>query len=493
MKRFTKALLTFACAASIVIGIPAFAHADEGDEQEPKPNVISSMMDIDKDVKYKYWLGQNDAAKISNVKVTDIAAHSAKVSFDYELFNVKDLKRLAFIVSVRKYSKIMVTADTLLGRSLSYDESDIDPPDPQDNKTDEDKKKDSENGDYIPKEFNIHFFSDTPGGYVRGLDYYNYDFAKKLPTKKKGHAQVIVTTKPTTTYTNTEGVGYVDGVVRVENGNIKKPIKPFTSTPELIRLIAKQVDSFDGSNRDKAIDIDVSSTYVGLHADYKDGTSIYFNNNAVQVPTFTTTKKDPPSQCSLGKNKKDSNKNGKDGDKETAKNASGKTSGILLMVEHTFKKNPALFIIAVLVVVVLVATCVVTLVRLSLVRKRAIANKAAAGADGTADAEGAANAEGAADTANAEGAADAANASDIAEGGAEVDAAGNGATAVDATEGNTAEGNTAYADLPEGGFDTPADTEATGYPETTANTEATVYTETPGYPETPSTNEQPEA
>ena len=387
MKRFAKALLTFACAASIVIGIPAFAHADEGDEQEPKPNVISSMMDIDKDVKYKYWLGQNDAAKISNVKVTDIAAHSAKVSFDYELFNVKDLKRLAFIVSVRKYSKIMVTADTLLGRSLSYDESDIDPPDPQDNKTDEDKKKDSENGDYIPKEFNIHFFSDTPGGYVRGLDYYNYDFAKKLPTKKKGHAQVIVTTKPTTTYTNTEGVGYVDGVVRVENGNIKKPIKPFTSTPELIRLIAKQVDSFDGSNRDKAIDIDVSSTYVGLHADYKDGTSIYFNNNAVQVPTFTTLKNDPPSHCSTGKKNNDSSKKDGNSDKNAAENASANDS-TMTPLQSAFNRSTVAFTIAIVSAVLLVAIGVVLAVKRSLTKKkRALASKEASEADGDGNSE----------------------------------------------------------------------------------------------------------
>lgn len=405
MKRFTKALLTFACAASIVIGIPTCAHAEEDTYPEVKPNVITSMMHLGKGEEKRYWLGQNDAAKITNIKVKDIAAHSAKVSFDYELFNVKDLKKISFIVYVRKYSQIMVTSHSLLGFSISYDIGDVDPVDNRNENKNKDKKKNSSKDGFKIRELTIPFFSDDPAsGYVRGQDYYNYNFPDKLPTKKKGHAQVTVSTMPATTYTNTQNIGDPSEVVRVEKGEVTDPIKPFIDTFTLMRWIGSKISLQDGT-ADKPVDIDVQTTYVGLHADYKNGSAIYFNNNAVQVPTFKTLKKDPPSQCSLGNHKKDSSKNGNN---NAAENASEKTSGIMSVVEQAFKRNPVLLVIAVLVAIVLVATCVVTLARLILIRKRAIAkadaSKEALADAETAEADGTEAAEGAEGTEGAEGA-----------------------------------------------------------------------------------------
>lgn len=385
MKRFTKALLTFVCAASIVIGIPTCAYADDEMYPNVKPNVISSIMKLNDDQKEAYWGGQNDAAKISNVKVTDVEAHSAKVSFDYELFNVKDLKRLAFIVSVRKYSKIMVTKGSSLGYSLPYDVGDIDPPDKKKNK-EEDKKKDtSAEDEYVYKESNMPFFSDAPeSGYIRGLDYYSYNLPNKLPTKKKGHAYVIVSTKPATKYTNTQNMGDTTRMIRVEKGETMDPVKPFIDTFSLMRWIANSIYDDD---LDRAVDIDVNSTYVGIHADYKDGSAIYFNNNAVQVPTFTTLKNDPPSHCSAGKKNNDSSKKDGNSDKNAAENASANDS-TMTPLQRAFNRSPVAFTIAIVSAVLLVAIGVVLAVKRSLTKKkRALASKEASEADGDGNSE----------------------------------------------------------------------------------------------------------
>ena len=382
MKRFTKALLTFACAASIVIGIPTCAYADE----QEKPNVISSIMKLNDDQKWDYWRGQNDAAKISNVKVTDVEAHTAKVSFDYELFNVKDLKRLAFIVSVRKYSKIMVTKGSLLGYSLSAEAGDVDPPDKKESKNEEDKKKDtSAEDEYIYKESNIPFFSGEPAsGYIRGLDYYSYNLPDKLPTKKKGHAYVIVSTKPATKYTNTQNMGDTTRMIRVEKGETVDPVKPYIDTFSLMRWIANNIYDED---LDRATDIDVNSTYVGIHADYKNGSAIYFNNNAVQVPTFTTLRKDPPSHCSVGKKNNDSSKKDGNSDKNAAENASANDS-TMTPLQRAFNRSPVAFMIAIVSAVLLVAIGVVLAVKRSLTKKkRALASKEASEADGDGNSE----------------------------------------------------------------------------------------------------------
>lgn len=385
MKRFTKALLTFVCAASIVIGIPTCAYADDEMYPNVKPNVISSIMKLNDDQKEAYWGGQNDAAKISNVKVTDVEAHSAKVSFDYELFNVKNLKRLAFIVSVRKYSKIMVTKGSSLGYSLPYDVGDIDPPDKKKNK-EEDKKKDtSAEDEYVYKESNMPFFSDAPeSGYIRGLDYYSYNLPNKLPTKKKGHAYVIVSTKPATKYTNTQNMGDTTRMIRVEKGETMDPVKPFIDTFSLMRWIANSIYDDD---LDRAVDIDVNSTYVGIHADYKDGSAIYFNNNAVQVPTFTTLKNDPPSHCSAGKKNNDSSKKDGNSDKNAAENASANDS-TMTPLQRAFNRSPVAFTIAIVSAVLLVAIGVVLAVKRSLTKKkRALASKEASEADGDGNSE----------------------------------------------------------------------------------------------------------
>ncbi len=413
MKRFTKALLTFACAASIVIGIPTCAYADE----QEKPNVISSIMKLNDDQKWDYWRGQNDAAKISNVKVTDVEAHSAKVSFDYELFNVKDLKKLTFIVSVRKYSKIMVTNDSLLGYSLSAEAGDIDPQYNQQSKNEEDKKKDtSKEDEYVYKESNIPFFSDEPAsGYIRGLDYYSYHYPKNLPTKKKGHAYVIVSTKPATKYTNTQNMGDTTRMIRVEKGETTDPVKPYIDTFSLMRWIAGKIDK---EYYDKATDIDVNSTYVGIHADYKDGSAIYFNNNAVQVPTFTTLRKDPPSHCSVGKKNNDSSKKDGNSDKNAAENASANDS-TMTPLQRAFNRSPVAFTIAIVSAVLLVAIGVGLAVKHSLTKKkRALASKEAS------DADGAENGDGEAEAAAAE---------------AEADAEATDADAAEATEAGEAE------------------------------------------------------
>lgn len=383
MKRFTKALLTFACAASIVIGIPTCAHAEEDTySDDVKPNVITTMMHLGKGEEKRYWMGQNDAAKITNVKVKDIAAHRAIVSFDYELFNVKDLKKISFIVSVRKYSQIMVTSRSLMGFSISYNIGDVDPVDNRNENKDKNKKKDSSKDDFKIHELTIPFFSDDPAsGYVRGQDYYSYGFPDKLPTKKKGHAQVSVSTMPATTYTNTQNIGDPSEVVRVEKGEVTDPIKPFIDTFTLMRWMGHKISLQDGT-ANKPIDIDVQTTYVGIHADYKNGSAIYFNNNAVQVPTFTTLKNDPPSQCSLGNHKKDSSKNGNN---NAAENASANNSSTMTPLQRAFNSNTVSFIIAVVAAVLLVAICIALLVRRSLSKKKAIANEESLTAEETAE------------------------------------------------------------------------------------------------------------
>ena len=380
MKRFTKALLTFACAASIVIGIPTCAYAEEyAYSDDVKPNVITTMMHRGKAEEEKYWMGQNDTAKISNVKVTDIEAHSAKISFDYELFNVKDLKKLSFIVYVRKFSKIMITSHSLRQYAKSFNAGDVDPDTGDNNKEDKDKdkdkKKDSEKEYYKIEEENTPFSRKDPAsGYVRGVDYYCYGLPDKLPTKKKGHATVEVATMPATKYTNTQGLGDIDKLVRVENGKITKPIKPFIDSTSLAHWMADRI-SLQNGTLDKPIDIDVSSTYVGLHADYKNGSAIYFNNNAVQVPTFTTLKDDSPSHGQLGNN----------GDNNTAENASWNTSNSITQLQRAFNRNPVVFTIVTVLVILLVAICVVLLVRRSLSKKKEIANEKPLTAEETAE------------------------------------------------------------------------------------------------------------
>ncbi|MFU0528065.1 hypothetical protein ACMZ7Q_01515 [Gardnerella vaginalis] len=379
MKRFTKALLTFACAASIVIGIPTCAYAEEyAYSGDVKPNVITTMMHRGKAEEEKYWMGQNDTAKISNVKVTDIKAHSAKISFDYELFNVKDLKKISFIVYVRKFSKIMITSHSLRQYAKSFNAGDVDPDtennDKENKDKDKDKKKDSEKEYYKIEEENTPFSRKDPAsGYVRGVDYYSYGLPDKLPTEKKGHATVEVATMPATKYTNTQGLGDIDKLVRVENGKITKPIKPFIDSTSLAHWMADRL-SLQNGTLDKPIDIDVSSTYVGLHADYKNGSAIYFNNNAVQVPTFTTLKDDSDSHGQLGNN----------GDNNTAENASANSNAIT-QLQRAFNRNPLVFTIVTVLVILLVAICVVLLVRRSLSKKKAIANEKPLTAEETAE------------------------------------------------------------------------------------------------------------
>lgn len=248
MRRFGKAMAALAVAACTLFGGVATANADEN-----------------------YYEGDLGSTKVGTPAVSDVGAHTANVSFDYQIDPsiLPKVQSVCFAVEVMRVTSIKPITYAQFGGSPGYSSMSC--------------SGGTSGGDLTSGSYQSIFGTKTRPvydlAYATGQAFVSYD-TDKWNHAASGTVQMpVIGLQPNTTYGNTDGFPNDDDYTDTQ-------LKLGLESARLCKL-ADPTASFACSN---AYDqpVDVRSLYAGMRIVLKDGSAISFGQTAKPISDFTT-------------------------------------------------------------------------------------------------------------------------------------------------------------------------------------------------------------
>ncbi|MGE8651169.1 hypothetical protein ACOI8O_05160 [Bifidobacterium adolescentis] len=249
MRRFGKAMAALAVAACTLFGGVATANADEN-----------------------YYEGDLGSTKVGTPAVSDVGAHTANVSFDYQIDPsiLPKVQSVCFAVEVMRVTSIKPITYAQFGGSPGYSSMSC--------------SGGTSGGDLTSGSYQSIFGTKTRPvydlAYATGQAFVSYD-TDKWNHAASGTVQMpVIGLQPNTTYGNTDGYPNDDDYTDTQ-------LKLGLESARLCKLADPTGASFACSN---AYDqpVDVRSLYAGMRIVLKDGSAISFGQTAKPISDFTT-------------------------------------------------------------------------------------------------------------------------------------------------------------------------------------------------------------
>lgn len=250
MRRFGKAMAALAVAACMMFGGAATANADED-----------------------WYDGDLGSTKVGTPTVSDVGAHTANVSFDYQIDPsiLPKVQSVCFAVEVMRVTSIKPINDPQFGGNPAYSSLSC-----SGGTSDGDLTSDSYQSIFGTKTWPVKLGEEVQS-YATGQWFERYD-TDKWNHAASGTVQVpVIGLQSNTTYGNTDRWGdYTEPSwnLLVESGEVCKLADPTGASLACSNAYDQPVD--------------VRSLYAGMRVVLKDGSAINFGQTAKPVSDFTT-------------------------------------------------------------------------------------------------------------------------------------------------------------------------------------------------------------
>ena len=252
MRRFGKAIAALAVAACTLFGGVATANADEN-----------------------YYGGDLGSTKVGTPAVSDVGAHTANVSFDYQIDPsiLPKVQSVCFAVEVMRVTSIKPIKDPQFGGSRGYSSLSC-----SGGTSDGDLTSGSYQSIFGTKTWPVKLGEDVQS-YATGQMFSSYD-TDMWNHAASGTVQMpVIGLQSNTTYGNTDGFPHV--------GDYTDSWWKLMRKTQVVCKLADPTASLACSN---AYDqpVDVRSLYAGMRIVLKDGSAINFGQTAKPISDFTT-------------------------------------------------------------------------------------------------------------------------------------------------------------------------------------------------------------